>query len=486
MGAGWLMGWRMLSRLLGIANTVVLVRLLSPADFGLVALATSFSLAIDSVSYLGVPDALVRERTLDRTIYDTGFTMGVLRGGLSAVVIGACAWPAAHFFGDPRLTTVFLVLALGVFLSSLDNIGTVDFQRELRFGRQVGLLLIPRLASILVTMSCAIVWHSYWALIAGFMTTRACRMALSYVVHPFRPRITLQAWRRLIGFSFWSWALSMTNLLQSRSDTIILGSYLATSEIGIYSIGGEIGSLVATEIMEPVSRALFAGFASARRVGDEIRSAYVRAISTVALITLPASAGMALIAQPMMHVVFGPRWNEAVPLVQIFAFVSMLRVGAAVSGALLTVDGLVNYSFRIEFASAILRLLTLLVLVPRFGLLGAAAGVAATGLVEEAIYLFVTARHVKLRMADFVSNLWRPTLAAGVMAIVLAVLGFDRAVAGAGWLEGASRLAGAITIGAAVYVGMLGLAWVVAGRPRGGETYLVTVARQMLGRTNLR
>ena len=95
-GAGWLMGWRMASRLLGIVNTVVLVRLLAPSDFGLVALAMSFSLAIDGLSYIGVQDALVREPVLDRAMYDTGFTMGVLRGLLTALIVAACAWPAAR------------------------------------------------------------------------------------------------------------------------------------------------------------------------------------------------------------------------------------------------------------------------------------------------------------------------------------------------------------------------------------------------------
>ena len=90
-GAGWLMGWRVASRLLGLVNTVVLVRLLTPNDFGLVALAMSFSLAIDSFSYLGVPDALVREPTLDRAMYDTGFTMGALRGVLTTLVIAGAA-----------------------------------------------------------------------------------------------------------------------------------------------------------------------------------------------------------------------------------------------------------------------------------------------------------------------------------------------------------------------------------------------------------
>jgi O-antigen/teichoic acid export membrane protein len=468
----------MASRLLGIVNTVVLVRLLSPSDFGLVALAFSFSLAIDSVSYLGVEDALVREPTLDRAMYDTGFTMTILRGLLTTLVIAACAWPAAQFFGDRRLGPVFLALGAAMFLTSVENVGTIDFQRDMTFGKQVQLLFLPRIASIIVTMACAFLWQSYWALVAGVVTTRGLRAVLTYLVHPYRPHLTLRAWRRLIGFSFWSWLLSLTALLQSRSDTMILGGYLNPTAVGVYSVGSEVGSLASSELMDPISRVLYAGFASARREGGGVGWAYSRAISLVVLLSLPASAGIALLARPMMHLVFGVRWDAAVPLAQLFAFIGMFRLGGAVSGALLTVEGRMNLNFRIELTCAVLRIIVLLALVPAFGLIGAALGVAAVGLVQEAIFLVVTFRLAGLHGRHLASCVWRPALAAGVMALVLLAAGLHEPVADLGVVWSGLRLMAAALVGAVAYGATLWLAWRAAGRPNGAETYVLEVVGQ--------
>lgn len=472
-GAGWLMVWRFASRGLGIVNTVVLVRLLTPGDFGLVALGMSFALSIDSLSYLGVQEALVREHAPGRVLYDTAFTINALRGLITGLIIAACAQPAARLFGDARLVPIFWVLAITLFMSCLENIGTVDFQRDVTFGKQLPIVLGPRIAGIVASIAVAVIWRSYWALVAGILVSRGARLIATYIVHPYRPRVTLRAWEGLIGFSFWSWALSMTALVQSRAGTFIIGAYLNPIAVGIYTIGGEIGGLASSELLDPISQALFAGFSSARRSGDSVASAYLRSISVVALVTLPANAGIALVAAPMMHLAFGPRWDAAIPLVQLFACVGVCRVAGSISSALLMAEGLPRVGFWIELTMTALRVSCLLALAPWLGLIGVAAGMAATGVIEEAIYLLVTFRLMRLRGLDLLRNVWRPTLAAAVMAAVLQYGGLTRIRPDQGMWDQAAALAIAVTVGAGTFMAMLAAAWWTSGRPQGAETYLL-------------
>lgn len=173
-GAGWVIGWRATTRALGFISTLVLARILVPADFGLVALAMSFSRAVDILADLGVEDALVRATEPTRAMYDTAFTMNALRGLITAIIIGSSALPFASFFDDPRLTYVVLALACAVLLDSVENIGIADFRRHLAFRREFVLYIFPRLSQVTVTIALALTWGNYWALVVGILTARYC------------------------------------------------------------------------------------------------------------------------------------------------------------------------------------------------------------------------------------------------------------------------------------------------------------------------
>ncbi len=139
-GTGWIVGWRMATRLFGL----ILVRLLVPGDFGLVALGTTFIVAVDALSTLGVEDALVREPAPTRAMYDTGFTLSALRGVITSAVIAVTAVPIASFFADPRLADVLWALAAGTLIGGIGSIGVVDFRRDMAFEKEFLLQILPR------------------------------------------------------------------------------------------------------------------------------------------------------------------------------------------------------------------------------------------------------------------------------------------------------------------------------------------------------
>jgi len=477
-GAGWIIAWRMTTRVLGLVSTLILVHLLAPADFGLVALASSLSNAVDLFSTIGVEQALIREKHVDRALYDTGFTINVLRALAVSLVVAAGAEPVSRFYGDPRLMWILLALALGLLLSGLENIRVVDFQRDLAFGKRFQILLLPRIAAVLASISFALVYRNYWALVVSILITRGMGLVLTYVVRPWLPHLTLRSWRRIFGFSFWVWATVTVQTVRDRIDALVIGRVLGPTSLGIYGIGTEIGSLPSTELVFPLATALFAGFSAARRTGGSVADGYFRAISATFVLTLPIGFGLSLLAAPIVRLMLGERWTDAVPIVQIFALLGMARVIAYFSGVLLNAYEMLTVQFRIMLFSLLVRLGVLAVLIRPYGLLGAATAAAACIAAEEILFLIVTFRRFQLSPIDLLASTWRCMLASLAMAAVLVWEGIGWAPAAASTAGVVRALALGASSGAATYTVTLLLAWWCAGRPQGAETFIIDVLRQ--------
>ncbi len=473
-GAGWVIGWRMMTRALGLLSTLCLVRLLLPADFGLVTLATGFSQAIDSLSSLGVEEAVIREERPTRDLYDSAFTINVIRGAATAALVAGAAWPVAQFFGDPRLFPVMLALAAGALVAAFENIGIVDFRRDLTFEKEFVLMLLPRLASIAVAIGLAFAFHTHWALVSAILVGILLRTVLGYRMHPCRPRLRLPAWRQIAGFSFWSWLLSLSSLLRDRCDGFVIGRVFGIAQVGVFAVGSEIASLPATELISPLSRACFSGFAATR--GDKAGTAetFLRVIGSAALLAVPAGVGLSLVADPVVRLAFGAAWSGAAVVIQVLGVALTLMVGGAIGSALLNAHALLRPLLGIQALSVAVKLALLIVLTPWRGLLGAALVVSLATALEQGLTLALTLRYLGLGGADVLRVTWPSLLGASAMAAGMAALGFGWTAVNRSGAALAGALLAAVMAGAVIYAAAVGACWAVRGRPDGAE-------RDMLG-----
>ena len=467
------MAWRLGMRVLGLASTLVLVRLLAPADFGLIALASGFMQSVDGLMSLGTEEAVIRTRAPNRGIYDTAFTLTAFRGLFVSLLVAATAYPAARFFGDARLGPVLLVIALLPLLDGASNIGAVDFRRDMTFHKEFALMVLPKLGGILVAILAAVLLRSYVAMLCGMLVNRSLRMAMTYVMHPFRPRFSLTAWRALVGYSVWTWLLSLAVLLRDRSDSLFLGRMTGTATLGFYNVGAEIAALPMTELIEPLGRASFSGFAAARHEGGEVGEIFLRLIGFSALLALPVGLGLSAVAAPLTRLALGPGWEQAVPVLQVLAVAGTMLVFGHLSQHLLSAHALLGRLVGITLVGAALRVGFLLVLIPGFGATGAAMAVAIAIGVEQGLMVATALRRFGIGVRGLVAQVWRPALATGVMAVVL--WGF-----GLGWAPG-DRLAVSVVVGAGVFVLALLGAWLLAGRPAGAEADLLGLVGRRAG-----
>lgn len=471
-GASWIIAWRIVTRNIGLLSTLILVRLLQPSDFGLIALATGFISSVDALSAIGVQDALVRAPSLDRDMYDTGFALSMLRAMLTAALVALIALPVGHFFADPRLTVVMIALSAGTLLSGFENIGIIDFRRELAFRKEFNMQVWSRVIGAASTITVAAVWHSYWALVAGILAYRMVRLTQSYLISNYRPHFSLRAWRKIAGFSLWTWAQTLLYQARERSDSIAIGHLLGTASIGEFSVGLELGLLPVTELVEPLGRALFSGFASLQNGSGALAAMFRGAIGLGLTFVLPAGIGISMVADPMVRLCLGEQWVSAVPVVQIVAIGGTVSIFTQSCANLLNAVGRPHVTLYAGAASTAVKVVALLTLVPTFRLPGAALALSISGGADLILLLALTLPVIRLSLPQLGASTVRPIVATVAMGLVLWQMGMAWTPSkGTGVVHLASDAAGRCLLGALCYGLVLVSLWVASGRPDGAERF---------------
>lgn len=365
LGAAWMVAWRMATRLIGLGSTLVLARILTPADFGLVAMATVLSAAIDSISTMGLIDALVRRLDHEERLLNAAFSLQLLRGLATAAITVLLAWPASIWFHEPRLFLLLMPLAAGSVLAGFENIAIVEFRRNMRFDMEFRLLAIPRMLQVAVTIILAVTLHSYWALIAGIVIGKLARLVMTYAVHPFRPHFALDGWRELIGFSFWTWMSGLASMVWDRTDAVIIGPVLGAATLGTYLLGMEIAILPITELVAPAAAALFAGVARARGRDGGVVGMALMIVALLMLPIVPLAIALSATSGYVVDILLGAKWVGAQPLISIFTLACLFAPFSFVCTTILLAEGRVRQNFEVVAISAAMRVL-LLVVVTRF------------------------------------------------------------------------------------------------------------------------
>lgn len=485
-GAAWLMAFKLIDRGIGLVSTLILARLLAPKDFGLVAMATAVVALLELMGAFGFDSALIQRQKTERAHYDTAWTFNVVFGVLVAAFLVALARPAAGFYREPRLELILPVLALAALIGGLENIGTVAFRKELDFRSEFRFLLIKRVVTFVVTIGLAVTLRTYWALIAGVVTSKLASTLISYRLHPYRPRLTLSARGDLLHFSKWIFISNLILFLHSRSTDFILGRTIGTHGLGVYNVGVELANMPSTEMIAPLNRAVYPAYSRLAASREQLWARFMEVFGIICLLALPVSVGLFCLAGPVVQILLGSQWLEAIPIVRIFALCGL--VGALQSNLYLVIVALGKPKAN-TLLSAVLLVVSLPAVVIaslKYGVVGAAYAHFGASVLGFAGIVVVFSQTTGIAARTLAGTLWRPVTGSSIMAIAIygVAQGLDASASGMPVL---SKLMVLLVTGALSYVTTMLLLWTLSDRPTGPErTILTAVVAKFRGRHHVR
>ena len=365
-------------------------------------------------------------------------------------------------------------------VQSFENIGIMLFRKDLKFRKDFNFFLAKKLIAFACTVSLAFAFKSYWALVGGILASRTAGVILSYVVHPYRPRLSFSATRDLLGFSKWVLLTGILGYFRTRGPDFILGRLAGAGSVGVFRVANELATLPTTELMFPIARAAYPGYAKVAHDRDALKQAYLAVQGSIIMLTLPAGVGIVMLADPFVKALLGFNWLEAIPLIQILGLYGALRVFQTTNNAIFNVLGK-------PYWNTSLMVLELLSVLPLLGWLiysgHAIESAAWSYVVGSAIVVpcavILISRVLRLSFRDRLRITWRPVLGAALMALALEwlirTLGLPTSTLEAVW-----TLLIAVPLGALVFgITVLGV-WYAVGKPNGTERKLLSLLLERL------
>ena len=464
----WVGGSRILVNLIGFASTILLARLLTPDDFGLVAIATTIMAILTSLTELSLSSALVQREVIDDDYLHSAFTLNLLRSLAIGAVLFLLSGPIVRIYDDERLRLIAYVLAATAVVGGLANPNRAVMSRALIFWQEFAIGVPQKLVGFATSIIIAFVYHTYWAMIIGSFVTIATGTILSYVVAPFVPKLRLNKARELFAFSAWLSVGLAINTLSWRLDQLFIAYFLGKPLLGAYAVGDNLAGLPTREATAPLAQTLFPGFS--RLVDDppRLQRAYQLGQAAVCAVAFPVGFGFAVVAQPLVQLLMGEEWQSAIMVVQVVSVVAALQTLSSTLQPLAMAKGETRMLFNRDLLSFGIRVP--LVLGGMF--LGGIAGVLAGRALSAAIGIAINMRFVKQLIGlpvfeQFKAN-GRSLTSAAVMALVASLVGHAL-----GYPTSptplAVKLAAMVSVGGLVYVGSTLTLWQIAGRPEGPE-----------------
>lgn len=487
LASAWLVTGFAYRRVVQLVIMLVLARLLVPEDFGLVALATTLLLMLTSISELSLFNALIHEREPTRADYDTVFTLSAVRGVILAGVMVVGGLVMAAVYSDPRLFPITAALGIRPLLGGLSSPHYVTLAKKLSFGRVAFQESLAATGQLVVAVAVAWFTGSYWAIVAGLLAASVIGLVSTYWAAPYRPRLSIAAWRNLMSFSAWMSLNQIASVVGSKFDNFLAGGVLGAAVFGAYNVGGNVASLVTQAVVQPLERVLFPSFATIVDDKPRLRAAFQRAQACLLAAGLPLGVGLALVAEPFVYVALGPQWSVAVTVIQFIAPVLALQIVFGPANALAYALGATRTLFVRSMVTLVLRVPLITAGLLLYGLMGLLiARVLFGGILISAVNLYMIRDLIGLGPLEQLRAAWRSFVSAAVMALfVSAVHAMFAPIASFG--DAFVMLAVLVVTGAVSYCGMHALLWLATGRPgQGIEAEIATIANRLAGRLALR
>lgn len=374
-GLSWTAGLRGVLRLITILRMAVLARILTKTSLGVFGIVTMVLALLEIATETGINVFLMQEKGKIDKYIDTAWVISIIRGFLIAALILITAPWVSSFFNSPDSLNLLYLLALAPFIRGFINPSIITYLKELKFGREF--VLRGSLFALEAAVSIVVCWstRSPVGLIWGLIASAVFEVILSWGFITPKPKLNfnLMFSKQILARGKWVMGFGLLDYLFTQSDNIVVGKLLGEAPLGVYQYAYKVSTTPVSEIVDVFYRATFPIFSKMNEGGKSLKSAVIKTVITVNLLTIGLGLFIWLFAYWIILLLFGSSWLDAVPVLRILAFLGIARGLSYSFNSVFMAQKQQKYVTLVVLTSTLGLLATIVPAVKMWGIIGAAA-----------------------------------------------------------------------------------------------------------------
>lgn len=416
----WNAGGKLLCQFITWVITLFVIRLLTPADYGLMAMAGIFIGLLSLLNELGLGAAIVQRENLDNTSIRKVFGLVITVNTFLFILLLFTSPLIASFFNEPKIIPVLRLLSFQFILMGLSIIPHSLLMREMDFKNISIIEFISGLIGSLTTLIIVLMNGGVWALVFGNLTSNLIRAIGLNMIHPWvgSPRLSFKGMRQIMSFGGYVTIGSIFWYFYNQADIFIVGKLLGKNILGFYSIGLELASIPMNKISGILNQIAFPAYSIIKREPEKVKTYFLKSIRIISFIAFPVLWGISSISEEIVVLFLGEKWQLAALPLQLISLLIPLRMVSNITYPVLIGLGKPDIAF--------LNILTYAVVMPLAMLIGVKWGIIGVCLawliVFPIVFMTIIIRVntiLNIKFIEFITSIHKPIIASLIMYLMI-------------------------------------------------------------------
>lgn len=401
----------------------ILGRLLSPDDFGTVAIVTVIISFFAIFCDIGIGPAVIQNKDLSKKEIDHIFSFTVWCGIVLALIFFCCSWPIASFYGDKILVSLCQILSLYLMFTAFNIVPNALFYKEKRFAFVAGRTLVVQVISGTLGIAAAYMGAGMYALLINPVVSAMAIFVINLIQYPqkFFFCFSLAPLRKIFSFSAYQFLFNIMNYFTRNLDKLLIGKYISPSMLGYYEKSYRLMMLPLQNIAFVISPVMHPIFSDLQHDLKQLGASYLKVVRFLAFIGFPLSAWLYFSATELMLLIFGDQWEMSIPPFRILSVTVGIQMLLSTTGAIFQAANSTRNLFLSGLLSAVLNVAGITIGVFYYGTIEAVAyGILITFTINFIqAYVLIFRFTLKQAMWPFWKQLVKPLSLTGLLSVVL-------------------------------------------------------------------